>query len=427
MPGYSYDYLSPENFRLHQATVSGQVLAQSGPAYKALVIRETDHLTLDGASTIEQYAKSGLPIILSGGLPTQIASSIGLEAAQDLLKSIVSLPNVFKAANGSLAGILSSAVGIKPMTSVSANATWYTQWREDSTVRASYIYVYNSGAYSTGTVSFASTRIPYFYNAWTGKQVAVLQYTVALGVTTIPLQLAADQTTIIAFLTKEVRSSPTPTVQVVNAPHSVLGYSYTNLSGLTAKVSYSDTTTTIVTSDLLNHDIPAQNIPESFPLLNWTLIVESWTSPANLTSVASRKNTTYTLPTLQSWPSITGLSNVAGVGYYNTNFTWNDTSLGAIIDFGRVVHTLRVQVNGVALPVLDLAHAEADISGYLVEGTNTVQAVVATTLYNALIPIWYTMKTAGDGPLVPPISGPLEAGLVGTVTITPYKAVNIGT
>ena len=113
------------------------------------------------------------------------------------------------------------------------------------------------------------------------------------------------------------------------------------------------------------------------------------------------------------------------MGYYSTTFTWTSTSVGAIIDFGRVVQTLRVKVNGVALPVLDLADAKADISAYLIQGTNTVHATVATTLYNALVPIWSTMETAGAGPSVPAISGPLEAGLVGTVVVTPCTAVII--
>jgi hypothetical protein len=427
-PGYSYDYLSPDNFQSAQAVVDDDVLAPSGPAYKALIIRGTDLLTLAGSTAVAQYAKSGLPIIISGGIPTQIASSTDLAAAQKLLKDITSLRNVYQVAAGPLAETLASDACITPMTSVSANATWYTQWREDNTAKASYVFVYNSGAYSTGSISFASKRIPYFYNAWTGEQIPVLQYTVASGLTTIPLQLAADQTIIVAFLATAIDSSLVPAVHVTTTPNSVLGFSYATSTGLVAKMPYSSTTTTIVTSDSVKHVIAAQKIATPFALGNWTLVAESWTSPANpadVTTVATKTNTTYVLPTLQSWPSITGLSAVSGVGYYSTTFTWTSTSVGAIIDFGRVVHTLRVKVNGVALPTLDLANAKADISAYLVKGTNTVQATVATTLYNCLIPIWYTMETAGAGPVVPPISGPLEAGLVGTVTITPYVAVKL--
>lgn len=54
--------------------------------------------------------------------------------------------------------------------------------------------------------------------------------------------------------------------------------------------------------------------------------------------------------------------------------------MGAIIDFGRVNHTLRVKINGIALPPFDIADAKSDITAYLVEGINTVQATVATAL-----------------------------------------------
>lgn len=403
------------------------MLAPSGPAYKALIIRGTDLLTLAGATAVARYAKGGLPIIISGGIPTQIASSTGLVAAQKLLKDITKLANVYEVATGPLAETLTDTF-IAPMTSVTANATWYTQWREDSAAKASYIFVYNSGAYSTGSITFASTGIPYFYNAWTGEQIEVLHYTIVSGHTTIPLKLAADQTIIVAFLTTSISSFPSPKVHVTTAPLSILGFSYTTSTGLVAKVPYSNKLTTIVTSDSVKHVVAAQQIATTIALGNWTLIAESWTSPANpadLTAVASKENSTYTLPILQPWSSIAGLTAVSGVGYYSTTFPWVNASVGAIINFGRVVHTLRVKVNGVALPILDLADAKADISAYLVMGRNTVEATIATTLYNALIPIWFTMETAAAGPVVPPISGPLEAGLVGTVTITPYTAVKL--
>lgn len=426
--GYSYDYLSPDNFVLSQAFVEDEVLAPNGPAYQGLVIRGNDLLTLDGVISLVKYALKGFPVIISGGIPTRIASSTGLSTAQKLLKAVTYLLNVYEVAEGPIARSLASSAGIHPLTSVSANSTWYTQWREDTDAKASYVFIYNNGAWSTGSISFASTRIPYFYDAWAGVQTPVLQYTVASGRTTIPLQLAADQTVIVAFLSKSIKTSPVPVIRVTTAPESILGYSYSTSTGLVAKAPYSKTTTTIVTSDYVRHVVPAQKIPTPFALGNWTLIAESWTSPADsadITTVAAKVNTTYNLPTLRSWPSITGLENVAGVGYYSTTFNWASTSVGAIIDFGRVVHTLRVRINGVAIPVLDLTDASADISAYLVKGTNKVEATVATVLYNALIPIWFTLETAGAAPVVPPVAGPLEAGLVGTVIISPYTAVKI--
>lgn len=141
-------------------------------------------------------------------------------------------------------------------------------------------------------------------------------------------------------------------------------------------------------------------------------------------ATSSKFNTTYKLPSLLSWPLIPGLQNTSGVGYYSNEFTWSDTRVGAFIDFGRVVHTLRVSVNGIQLPPLDVTHAQADISSYLVKGKNTINATISTTLINGLRPYLERLKTSGTGPEISSLTfarTEVEAGLVGEVLITPYE------
>ncbi|KAM0149135.1 hypothetical protein ACHAPG_009617, partial [Botrytis cinerea] len=82
LAGYGYEYLSPGNFKLPQAIVRDGVLAPDGPAYKLLIVRSTEFLTTDGVDNLAKYATQGLPIIISGGIPNQIASSKGLSDAQ---------------------------------------------------------------------------------------------------------------------------------------------------------------------------------------------------------------------------------------------------------------------------------------------------------------------------------------------------------
>ena len=50
-----------------------------------MVIRRTDLLTVNRAAALAQYAKEGLPVIISDGIPTQIASTTGLAQAQSRL------------------------------------------------------------------------------------------------------------------------------------------------------------------------------------------------------------------------------------------------------------------------------------------------------------------------------------------------------
>lgn len=407
--------------------VANNVLAPNGPEYKALIIRQTDLLTSDGVKKVAQYAVQGLPIIILDGIPTQMASSDSLVEAQAVLKSVTGLPNVRQVASGLLVPTLES-LGIQPLTKVLANDTWYTYWRQDG--QDSYVYLYNNGSYSAGSVEFANTKTPYFYDAWTGEQTPILAYTVASGYTTIPFTLAPSQSTIIAFLS--VPLTGTPNIHVTSAPPSILGYSYTPSIGLVAKVPASaSASTTISTSDSKIQTITKPNVPPAFALGNWTLIAEKWGPPADLTdidTIAVKTNTTHTLPTLLSWPQIPGLQNTSGLGFYSTSFTWTNTSIGAIIDFGRVVHTLRAKINGHQLPTLDFTSAKADISQYLIEGHNLVEVVVATTMINGLVPILAVLKTSGSGPIVGAFSfenTQVESGMVGTVVVTPYVGIKV--
>lgn len=74
-----------------------------------------------------------------------------------------------------------------------------------------------------------------------------------------------------------------------------------------------------------------------------------------------------------------------------------DPSVSAIIDFGSILHTLCVKVNGHQLLPLDCTTAKADISPYLVVRENAVVAVAAITHFNVLRLILGQIQTAGFG------------------------------
>ncbi|PYH70546.1 uncharacterized protein BO88DRAFT_479644 [Aspergillus vadensis CBS 113365] len=79
--GYTYTYLSPANFNLSQASVSNGLLASESPAYKAIVVTSDQNATLAGVMKLQQYANSGLPVILSGGFPGYYHNEIPLHIA----------------------------------------------------------------------------------------------------------------------------------------------------------------------------------------------------------------------------------------------------------------------------------------------------------------------------------------------------------
>ncbi|KFZ03789.1 hypothetical protein V502_10661 [Pseudogymnoascus sp. VKM F-4520 (FW-2644)] len=434
--GYGYEFISPANFDLALAKVKNKILAPDGPSYKVLVLRSDDSLTLAGTQKLVQYAKQGLPIVIQGGIPNKIASANGLKQAQANVQSILSLKNVRQVGPGPLAPTLAS-MGIQPRTKVSG-ATWLTYWRYDRNACVNYVLVFNDGTNRTsGTVTFQSTDKPFLLNAWTGTEEPILNYVVSHSddTTIIPLTLAAGQTILVAFKSN-VGPMAIPQTHITAATVPILGYVYKQPNRITIKVPASSAKGSITLSNSNTVHIPPQQARAPITLRNWLLNAESWTPSPNFfdsNSIGTKTNKTFTLPDLASWSDIPGLANTSGIGYYSNSFTWNPSSdgSGAFIDFGAIQNTVRVRINDKTLPPLDLSAASADISAYLQKGKNTVEAIAATTLYNALVPIYPQLLTGGTqptfGPGIPGLGGvpSVPAGLLETVVITPYNLVSV--
>ncbi|KAL9067682.1 MAG: hypothetical protein Q9157_006735 [Trypethelium eluteriae] len=420
--GYAYEYLSPENFGLPGAYVANGVLAPENQAFKAMVIRANDSMTVDGTLGIAGLAQNGLPIIFTGGIPTYVAQYEPLNGTQwvgQILNSLTSLPNVHVVPYEGLADAVSS-LGIEPLTSIKSNGSWFTYWRRDDLVGADYVFVYNdaTGAglgngYSEGSIKFASTGTPYVLDAWTGDQILIQNYTRSNASTTIPFQLAGNQSVIVAFADAN--------------------------STISCASSHSNLTTGPCTPATVVND-PSRPLPppssSSLDLTDWTLVVEHWDPPTDLSDITPnatiKHNTTHQLTSLMPWASIPGLgANVSGRGYYTTTFTspitntsttaGSHSSSGVYIDFGAIYHTIRVSINGRPLPPLDPTWAKADISSYLVSGENMVEAVVSTPLLNVLRPIWGELLSSGAGVNVPAAGLPIQDyGLQRPVVVVPY-------
>ncbi|KAF1974068.1 hypothetical protein BU23DRAFT_505855 [Bimuria novae-zelandiae CBS 107.79] len=424
--GYSYEYLSPDNFNLPSAKVVDGILAPDAQAFKVLVLRKNDSLTVDGVSKLVEFTNAGLPIVFAGGNPSTLVGTATPMVLRQVLQDIDTLsqlPNVHVTDTYHVGSTIAS-LRIQPLTKVSTNASWFTYWRSDPATETDYVFVYNDAMYipqgqgaSEGTIEFQSTKIPYEYNAWTGEKKPILTYSTTNASTIIPFRLAGNQSTIVAFEPPSNASRPS---QVLNLTSDFLG---TDVVGGKAILKTADAAT------------PA------FTLSNWNLTVEHWDPPTDLynyTYGALKHNTTHQLPTLVPWLDIPGLQNVSGRGYYSTTFMWppssNGTADGAFIDFGFVYHTLRAYVNGCRLPPLDVSQPRVDIKKHLVEGENTVEAVVATPLGNVLRPIWWQLMSSGEGPgsadagpahgFVEPPQG--RYGLQSEVVVVPYVEVEVG-
>lgn len=404
-----------------------------------MIIRGNETLTAAGINKLIGYAQQGLPIVFSGGLPSNVSSQTLDQASATVadLSKITSLSNVHMCGYDDLASTLTS-IQVGPRTEINTNGTWYTRWRQDDSASTSYVFVYNDDAdgtalnkpISTGTISVALTGVPYLYDAWTGVVSPITSYTQTSGRTTVYLELAVNQLVIIGFKTGGAADVHVTEVGALSAATTGSGG-----KELTQKTTYTKDSQSCTLSS--GKSVPiSPMLAEPFSISNWTLVVESWTAPANLYDVIdgpTKTNTTYNMPELTPWANFTdALVNVSGLGYYSASFTWPPTeeASGAYIDLGSIVHTARLSINGQQLPPLDLSWAKADIGSLLVNGTNTVDVVVSTTLGNALIPIWGELESSGKKTVQSSSSEapPTNAiyGLVGEVKIVPYRLDALG-
>ncbi|KKY23906.1 putative secreted protein [Phaeomoniella chlamydospora] len=182
--GYTYEYLSPDNFALPEAFVSDRIFAPNRQGFRAMVVRANDSLTVAGVNKLVGYAHDGLPIIFSGGLPSNLSghNASFSTSAIGLLNAVTSLENVHTVSYENLATTLSS-LNISPRTAISTNGTWYTYWREDNETLTDYVFVYNDATgvpmgqgMTTGNISFETTATPFFYDAWTGDVTSIYSY-----------------------------------------------------------------------------------------------------------------------------------------------------------------------------------------------------------------------------------------------------------
>ncbi|KAJ5440168.1 uncharacterized protein N7458_011166 [Penicillium daleae] len=434
--GYTYTYVSPDNFALPQAQVKDNVFGSDGPAYKAMVITSSSNLTLEGVHYIQKYARAGLPVILSGGDPGVYTThdSRDTPAIKQAIQALKQSRNVYSVSTGKVAAKLQT-LGIKPQVALQTDGTWYSTWREDVQNGMDHAFVFCDGNASTGTVSIASSKTPIFLDPWTGQKKPVLEYTRHGNQVIIPLSLAANQTVVIGF----IEGAPKPVQHATQLPSSVLGYDYSQESGFELYVSASKDRQSLILSNGKSVSISGTNVSEPSKLSNWTLTAEHWEAPSNISdvdTVAAKHNTTHDLSSLVSWTEIEALRNVSGLGYYSTSISWPPTGHrsadGAYLILPAISHAARIYVNGQKVPPIDFSAPRVDLGQYLKKGSNQITVVVPTTMWNYIRSIAGEIETA-DVPLqllmsavgyttLPSVT---DNGLIGTVTLVPYVKVHL--
>lgn len=411
-------------------------MSAEGPGWKAFVLESSQNLTAAAIRSLKVFAEDGLPVIVAGGQPKSFP--FGKDFDQDAFdkdfSSLIETVNVHSVESGKVSEKLQE-LRIKPIAKFSTEtgqAPPFSVWREDGDV--GYLFLYADITPWSGHVALSNVANPRRLDLWTGtidEQSVFIETKSGLS---IPVELAGNQTTAYRFDTSARGSgqhliSKTPNVlrAQIHGDETVLHLARSN-------------STEVVLSDNTKITIDATNIPPTFELSNWALTAEHWEAPEDLmdSTKTSHLNTTHNLSgKLDSLTKIPGLVNSSGVGYYTTTFPWppkgscKHRNLGAMLSLESIPDGAVIHVNGKPIPSIDLARPTANITSALIDGDNTVDIVVPTTLWNYLRTILYELKTADSVPLPItleqalgiPMNGPTEAGLQGAVNITPVRMV----
>lgn len=380
--GYTYGFMNSTLMRAPSATVSGGRLNPAGLGYGAFVWDTTANpetnptMDLADAKRLLSWAKSGLPVIVVGNLPTRVR---GNHPDQDtklaaVIRQLLATRSVQQVATeAGVLGALSKA-GVKPSVSYSDSPVVSLHRQTTDT---DYYYLFNSGADTvTTTAKFTGSGAPYQYDAWTG------------AVTRMPLY-------------SRTGSGVRATVSLASGDATVIAITRGNEDTRAAQLR--DVRPTYAT------DSTAPNVTSPS---TWTLDVTSWQAgsggPNDTDKVVLDRRTIIPAAdgTLPDWQHIDGLAKVAGTSTYTTTITtgsgWAADS-GAYLDLGKINGLATVTVNGRRLPpVNQLSPNKIDLRGYLKKGTNTVDVGVSTLLGNAA----YDSNTS--------------YGLVGPVKVTGY-------
>ncbi|RAL14516.1 uncharacterized protein BO97DRAFT_422416 [Aspergillus homomorphus CBS 101889] len=298
-----------------------------------------------------------------------------------------------------------------------------------------YLFILSDVVKSSGKVSVATTKQPYLLNPWTGEESSVLAYQQKSGRTVIPFAFAANQTMILAFRDTDSFAS---SIKTTDVPTSIIDHEYSKSGGLHLHVTASSSAKMAFTLSnsktiiqLINH-----TVAPGITLSNWTLTVEHWDHPLNISDasiIALKHNTTHRLSSFVSWREIPAIPNVSGIGYYSNTLIWSPSksASGAYLLLPTAINGARVYMNGHRVPPFVYQAPKINISPHLRSGANEITVEVPSVMWNYLRSIFDELWTGGihasnvfGSSWGPP--GTVDNGLIREAVTVPYVDVYVG-
>ncbi|KAF4921943.1 hypothetical protein CGCVW01_v005626 [Colletotrichum viniferum] len=327
--GFTYEYLGPGSFSSSNAIVGeGGVLAPDGPAYKALIFADQTKLTPEMAAQTEAFAEAGLPIFVIGSTNFQSVGVDGAASVLEIMAQALAKEGVTVLASVEELPAALAALDIRPRVS----------FPQDNAVE-NFLDV--------------AGRTPYTLNAWTGSASPLLQYTIEENHMVVPVTLAANQTTILAFFNQTSDASDENGTSILPRP---LSTHITSTFGPLEALLYTATQDVNTTTATNNTRITAHLAPGTSTDMD----------PVNLGDTSGTADYETTFPT--------PFSSVA------------DQRLGARLHLGAITDAAILWVNGdkVIFDVNSSPDLVVDITNYLnpAGANNVVKVEVASTLCN---------------------------------------------
>ncbi|MGI5227568.1 glycosyl hydrolase [Actinoallomurus sp. CA-142502] len=394
--GYTYEYLSPAQLRRKDASYDKGALFGDGSAYHAVLLNDQTTMPLDVAQKLLELARRGLPVIIAGDLPSTVPGAGDAAARDTKLKSVMAQlagqRSVVRVASEQDAPAALKRLNVTPAATPGSDSGAILDVRRQAGP-TDYYYLYNQTNTATAqTLTLTGDGVPYKLDTWTGQITPITNYTSGHGTVTVPIQLNGNDAEVIAV-------TPRHDATFRGAP------------------ARPDTASA------------SSGTPKPAALGDWSLSVDAWgpgksdlpgdTAHTELGPVTLKAGSDGKLP---AWSAITpangysaDLKDVSGRGTYTAHVTlgdeWTGVS-GANLDLGTPVDTVTVNVNGHDLPPLDQADLRhVEVGRYLHAGDNTITVRVASTLLNAV------RVAPGTGASS---RTPMDYGLFGPVTLTPY-------
>lgn len=350
--GYSYDNVMTDGLLLERLKAENGVLCASGPAYKALLVNHLDAASTEVLEKILSFAKENVPVIFYGELPDTSSTARNTDnEVSELLEEIMSTGNAsFAESQAEIHRELVRKNILPEASYIKENLRTITREDIDG---SRYYYLFNNSPEAVDTeIDLKGNGNLYLLNAWDGSAALA---NASADADSVHASIHLDgYDTVIALVTE-------------------------NFEGGEVKT--------------MDRSIAAQ---EPVSLDTWNLTIESWGPEPDTEEQYDTRKTAINIgeTTLTSWENLTApaealsetgaasMADVSGIGTYTTEVEITGaTGAYLTLEHGCDMVT-SILINGQEITDLNPLTGTYDLGNVLVEGKNTIEIKLSTTLIN---------------------------------------------